>query len=399
MMNKELITLICPYLPQRDQLSLSRLSKTHWLNDLSTRSKMSLNGPKDTIFIDLLIAEYASPNVVSVTLREMEGDELAQLMHTLYFRLEDEGAFRCPDHPLSRIQSVTFDVCMWNMCTAKMFVKFFSLLFPDVVELRFVVCDWEFPHPFKQTLRSRSAPADWYEGMDGVTVPAYGRMHSELFRIGTSIVRGIFDSIRLNDRLKFLRFDTVDLGCMYRPFDDPSHGTPTMFSQLMSVSDSLSLMNFEKCNLEDDFLKFSKSIYQLETLRAILLPDNHLTDLGLTYLLTRDSALTTTATHPTLQLIDLRSNFIRLASSQVQTVLEDFLRMNPQCVIELSGNPLSIVPNHPRIFVNEDTERVGEAGTSDSEYESSTGSSGDSMATDSNSLVSEGSDLFKLLDD
>lgn len=350
-----------------------------------------------------------APNVDHLTFRDMTGDEVANLWVGL---INEEVRF-------PGIIWVSIERCCVNILFGKKFLAHFSDLFPNLRELQLLSTDWAYPNEgFRDILRKKyflpddvfsGLVADWYCGTDGVSLPSHGRIHREMYTAGQLLMQGLHKCMR--NGLKILRFDSVDFGSMYRPLGDAVLMQP-LFE---IIGENVELLDLEACNIVDQFFQKSKSIYEMKNMKYLLLPENHVTDIGLIGILTQQDFASSIQipSHPRLRLIDLRLNSITLESVQVLQVLDQFLLNHPNTVIDLSQNPLKTVLHHGRILVDGQVRgEIGNSGSdedvSDSDFvteeseedKSDAGTSDSSHDTScSGSLVSEGSDLFKLLDD
>ena len=254
------------------------------------------------------------------------------------------------------------------------------------------------------------------ENVGSRDLTALSALHIEMYASKQSFIRELFESAPLLSHFEAIE---MSLDCLYRPSTEFQY-QQSFISTLFSLSSSLKTINLSSGGLCDAFFRWVRPLWgahgmlKLETFR---LARNRLTDQGFLYLLTLDEDSKHVGRNESLALVDLSQNQIQLVSDYTMEVVKRCLACNSSLKIVLSGNPISRlnwVP-HPQIeFVemhatppplNEETHNSwvdlllnqSYDNEDSEEYVADSDSAVADSSSDDVSLASEGSDLYKLL--
>lgn len=337
-----------------------------------------------------------------------------------------DAMLSCSNVSVSHIQFITVRECLLDHQTIRSLLTLISRKFSNLRHVALVGCHWKYSaelHPLLSTQfahdgdLSKSRKTVDTENVGSRELTALSAIHIEMFASTQFFIRGLFKSAPL-----LFHFEATEMGldCLYRPFTE-FQCQQSFISTLFSLSSSLKTINLSSGGLCDALFRRVRPLWGahgLLKLETFCLAKNKLTDQGLLYLLTLDEDCKHVGRNESLKLIGLSQNQIQLVSDNTMEVVKRCLACNENLKIVLSGNPISRqnwVP-HPQIeFVemhatppplNEETQNSWvdlllnqSYDDEDSEEYVLTGS--DSAVADSSSeeisLASEGSDLYKLL--
>lgn len=337
---------------------------------------------------------------------------------------ELDAMLSCTDVSVFHIQHITVRECLLDRQTIRSLLTLISRKFYNLRRLDFVACQWKysaelrpllwsrFPHD-KDLSKTRRTVVGENVGTRELT--ALYALHIEMFASTQLFIRGLFESASL---LSHFEATEMSLDCLYRPFTEFDY-QQSFISTLFSLSRSLQTINLNSGGLCDAFFRWVRPLWDahgLVKLETLCLAKNKLTDQGLLFLLTLDEDCKHVGRNESLKLIDLSQNQIQLVSDYTVEVVNRCLACNQNLKIVLSGNPISRQNwfPHPQIeFVDIPTPPPLNAETQNSwvdlllnqsydnedseEYVAGSDSAVADSSSDDVSLASEGSDLYKLL--
>ena len=338
---------------------------------------------------------------------------------------------------LRHVKSVILKKCLLDKPTIQSFLHLAKRHLNHIKSISLISCKWRYSPELQSILNIQFAHVpdgdfsanqgkfiretfSWYhEGTDNFT--PFTVFQLENFACAQTLLRNLFKAV---PELSQFNLNGMDLSHLYRPLPDLNCTSPHSFvSTLFSLSGSLKSIDLSGANLYDSFFRCSRSLWGdggLKGLERLNLANNCLSDMGLIFLLTLDEDFQRVGDSKSLQVIDLSRNQIQLASPQTLHVLMQCLSLNETLKIVLTGNPLirEDSMSHPRIEFFDDFVQDTAASVSseeqiqsswvdllnqsddDSEFVASDSAVANSdSSSDDISLASEGSDIFKMLDD
>jgi hypothetical protein len=290
---------------------------------------------------------------------------------------------------------------------------------PALRSVRIYLCDWKYSSALRRALLNRFSPPNEAAAKEAALGllhynsagdrSEFARNHWSVFKTANLLFHALYESC---PTLKEITISKSSAGAVWRPFCDVAESVPnSLVSTVLALAGARGIdsVDLSANYISDLFLvEFPPVFSSHSSVRSVSLADNRITDRGLANLLNslRDS-MTEELT------LDLRGNYIQLGHEELRIQLEEILARFPGLSINVSGNPIEIPFDHARVIFDHSTELASPGAATegametddedDSDFtgsDSAVASSRDDSEDDSDvSLVSEGSDAWKLLDE
>jgi hypothetical protein len=340
----------------------------------------------------------SSLRIAALEISECTSSQLPVMLETLIDCL--------PLDSLSETESLAVDACIIAIDAVQPLARLLRRC-PAMLSVSLDLCDWKYSSVLRKALLDpKNASLNHFNSSGEPSDLA--RNHWTVFKTAYMLVHALVKSVEL---LSEVRINRCSAAAVWRPFCDGVQAS------LVSLMFAVATQGLARLEMRGNFITdaFLRDVVVAKSLESISLADNRITDTGL------GLVLASLEGNLSLRRLDLEGNLITLTDDTVWVSLESVLSNNPELRIILSGNPVERNLSHPQLLFEDCQQSPVDDGvnvstgpsspvrmqTEDDEDEDSDFTGSDSAVASSASgtsdsdvsLVSEGSDTWKLLDD